>query len=367
MTSNSSVPVKFAQFQPSEPQRFIQIDEDGYFKMEDLRVADIQTGAEWLRALKYDPTTSQVWTHMDDQDVLVEAFDAPLVVLNITKNSGSENSSGWIATMPYGVSENFSLDSLTLDESDRFHGRTERGIPFVFSRSAQALFFNLLDDFDDDSISSDGKTYETHPWLETTTDATREWWSSFYAKGEGPWDLGGPHPSLARLIGTLKLQRLRFLVLGCGRGHDAAWLARAGHIVTAMDYSEDALTEARREYGNVPDLTFVQGDAFNLPTKYDGAFDIIFEHTLYCAIDPEKRNSLVKSWLRALTENGHLFAIFFASEKRKGPPYGGSEFELRARLSKRWRTLYWKRIQDSPLRRLGSEIFVYAQKIPTLR
>ncbi len=350
-------------FTPSEPQRFIQIDEDGYFKMEDLRVADAETGQAWLKSLNYDPRNSRVWTHMDDQDIIVEAFDAPFVVMSISVLE----SGAWQATMPYSHTELFLLETLTLDEWDRFHGNTERGIPFVFSRAAQNMFFNALDGFDDDSIEFDAKTYPVTPWLEATTDSRADWWSSFYQSGEMPWDLDGPHPSLARVVATLKLQRSRILVLGCGRGHDAAWFARAGHIVTGVDFSEEAIEKAKETYAGVVDLTFLKADALDLPVRLTQSFDIIFEHILYCAIDPAKRSELIKTWLKTLTDHGHLLAILFASEKRKGPPYGGSEWELRSRLSKRFRTLYWQRLKDSNAARLGSELFVYSQKLPTLR
>ncbi len=351
------------EFTPSEPQRFIQIDEDGYFKMEDLRVADLGTGNAWLKSLNYDPRNSRVWTNMENQDVIVEAFDAPYVVLSISVLE----SGAWQATMPYSHTEIFSLESLTLDEWDRFHGVTARGVPFVFSRVAQNMFFNSLDAFDDDSIEFDGQTYPVTPWLQTTTDSRADWWSSFYQSGEMPWDLDGPHPSLARFVGTLKLLRSRILVLGCGLGHDAAWFARAGHIVTAVDFSEDAIEKAKATYAGVPDLTFLKADALDFPVRFDQSFDIVFEHTLFCAIEPEKRSDLLKTWLRTLTDHGHLLAIFFASEKRKGPPFGGSEWELRSRLSKRFRTLYWQRLKDSKPARLGTELIVYSQKLPTLR
>jgi SAM-dependent methyltransferase len=363
LTSLQPVPLKSAQFSPSEPQRFIQIDEDGYFKMEDLRVSDPEIGRAWLASVQHDPKEFQVWMHMDQQDVLVEAFDAPYVVLDVKKSAHA-----WIATMPYGHQEKFSLEVLTLDEWDRFHGLTERGIPFVFSRQAQAGFFDLLDGYDDDSIESDGQTYTMKPWLHSTSESEKtEFWSGRYQSKETPWDLNGAHPSLPKMAAAIKLLRSRILILGCGRAHDAAWFARAGHIVTAMDFSAEAVAEAKKLYDDVPDLTIAQGDAFNLPAKYTQNFDVIFDHTMYCAIDPEKRNDLVKSWRRALTENGHLLAIFFCNEKIKGPPYSSSEWELRSRFNKEFRPLYWQRLKDSPEARLGSELFVYSQKLEHLR
>jgi hypothetical protein len=55
-------------------------------------------------------------------------------------------------------------------------------------------------------------------------------------------------------------------------------------------------------------------------------------------------------------------------DKRTGPPFGGSEWELRSRLQshasqKGFRILYWNRLRDSKPERLGQELFVYAQKL----
>ncbi|RYZ76365.1 MAG: methyltransferase domain-containing protein [Proteobacteria bacterium] len=346
-----------------QAHRFVQIDEDGYFKMSEVRVCDVEIGRDWMKNVSFDPKSSTVTAKIDNVETLVEAFDAPYVVLSAEKSAGR-----WIAHMPYGHSENFELKSLSLDEWDRFHGVTERGIPFVFSRSAQAGFFDLVEEYDDDSITDEGIQYEMKPWLESSSNVDTKFWNDSYVEGETPWDTRQEfHPSLPRLVPPLKLMRSRVLVAGCGRGHDAAWFAQQGHIVTAIDYSAEAIKQAKDLYGHIPDLTFVQADAFNLPQNFDKSFDIVFEHTLYCAITPEKRNDLVKAWRRVLVDNGHLMAMMFASEKRRGPPWGGSEWEIRHRLAKTFRVLYWQRLRDSVPKRLGSELFVYSQKLPALR
>ena len=366
MIAAQPAPLKPPIFAPCEPQRYIQVDEEGYLKLDESRVTDERIGREWIASMQHDPAQFLVWMRMENQDVIVEAFDAPYVAAQVIKIELS-----WCVTMPYGHSENFALDTLSLDEWDRFHGRTARGIPFVFSRAAQAAFFEFIDDYDDDSITVDGVTYKLPAWLRATSESEKtQFWTERYQAKETPWDLQGAHPSLPRLAAAIKVQRSRILVLGCGRGHDAAWFARAGHIVTAVDYSDEAIREARALYGTVADLSFYREDVFALPKKFDGAFDIVFDHTLYCAIDPKKRNDLVKSWRRALVETGHLLGLFFCSEKLKGPPYGGSEWELRRRLNKQFRPLYWQRLKDSPLHnlpRLGTELFVYSQKLSNLR
>ena len=354
------------------PQRFIQIDEEGYFKMDQLRVADAEAGRDWLQHLSMDEN-GRAWVGMGKERVLVESFDEPYIALDVEKpppvsvpGKNLEPEKPWGLTMPYGHRESFRLESLTLDEWDRFHGRTERGVPFVFSRSAQARFFDLLDAFDDDSITVGGERIEIRPWLRETTEINEPgWWTDVYVKENAPWDLGAPSRALPTLVPQLKLTRCRVLVLGAGSGNDAAWFAEQGHIVTAIDFSEEAIARAKAKYGHLTNLTFEQRDLFQLPTSMNSSYDLVFEHTLYCAISPNRRPELVKVWRRVLTDHGHLMGVFFAMDKLKGPPYGGSEWEVRARLEKGFRPLYWNRLREANREtRLGIELFVYAQKLP---
>jgi SAM-dependent methyltransferase len=340
--------------------RFIQIDEEGYFKLEDTRVSDTSIGHEWMSKVKIDDRGRPV-TIMDEEEIIIEAFDEPFVAVDVEKGKSER----WTISVPYGHSDTFMLSSLTLDPWDRFHGRTEHGVPFVFSRATQARFFNLCDEFDDDAITVDGRRIETQPWLQENPEANNEaWWTDLYAKNDTRWDLNAPTPALPAIAPRLKLQRSRILVLGAGTGNDAAWFAEQGHLVTAVDFSAEAIARAQAKYAHLPDLKFIQADVFNLPASMNGSFDIIFEHTLYCAISPEKRTDLVKVWRRLLSERGHIMGVFFTMDKPKGPPYGGSEWEIRQRLSKTFRTLYWMRLRNSLPQRLGQELFVYAEKLP---
>ena len=345
--------------QQTEPTRFIQVDEDGYFKMDELRVSDAQAGRDWISSLEMD-NRGRAWVTIEGKKILVEAFDEPFIALDIEK---SDDGSWWIS-VPYGHKEKANLHAFSLDEWDRFHGRTERGVPFVLSRSAQARFFDTVDEYDDESITIGNERIETKAWLGDNPDVNQsEFWTNIYRTEEPRWELNAPAVALATLGPRLKLTRMRVLVPGAGTGNDAAWFAQQGHIVTALDMSEEAIARAKAKYGHLSGLTFQQADIFNLPSSMYSSFDLVFEHTLYCAISPTRRNELVKVWKRVLTENGHLMGVFFTMDKLQGPPYGGSEWEIRARLQKSFRALYWTRVRESIEKRLGHELFVYAQKV----
>ena len=340
------------------PNQFVQIDEEGFAVSREVRISDPQAGQEILKNLKLHQGGTLLST-FGGVPVIIEAFDEPIIAQQIQKD-GTE----WKILANYGIEFPFVLDSLSLDEWDRFHGYTSAKVPFVMSRKAQASFFNMLEGFDDESITADGKTYEVPPYWSSETDVEDEsFWSKIYEREENPgWNLGEPAEALKDMIPRLKISRCRILVLGCGEGHDAALFAAAGHVVTAVDISPVALERAKKLYGHMENLTFLECDLFNLPRNFDAGYDVVFEHTCYCAINPELRQDLVKVWNRVLIPGGHLMGVFFAMEKRQGPPFGGSEWELRQRLKSHYLPIFWGRWQQSVSNRQGKEFFVYAQK-----
>ncbi len=340
------------------PKKFVQIDEEGYFQMDELRVADIEIGRAMMQKLSVDER-GRVRTEIQGEPMFVEAFDEPYVVKSVSKEAET-----WNLQLPYGFSESFDPKTLCLDEWDRFHGRSRRGLPFVFSRAAQNGFFNQVESFDDESVTMDGQVIKTEPWLLDNPDADKEsFWTGIYQNEEPRWELNQPAPALVGILPRLKLQASRILVLGAGSANDAAYLAEQGHFVTAVDISPEAIHRAKSKYGHIANLKFLQADLFQLPSEMNQSFDLIFEHTCYCAIKPSRRNELVRTWRRLLSDNGFILGVFFAIEKRQGPPFGGSEWEVRARLGKGFRSLYWLRWRHSLESRQGMELLVYAQKV----
>jgi SAM-dependent methyltransferase len=351
--------------------KFIQIDEEGYFAQNGVRVTDEDFGAQLLSELYYDNRI--LYTESDDTKVIVEAFDEPIIASNVVK-SGKGN---WSLNLPYGVSAPLDLRELCSDEWDRFHGYTEiknkkgkkNKLPFVLSRAAQAEFFNLVEDFDDDGFTIDESRFEVRPWWPTIYKALRdrEFWSEHYRAWEDDgakpgWDLGGPAAPLKDILPQLKLNRSRIAVVGSGSAHDAAYLAQQGHIVTAIDFSPEAIAHARGLYGNVRDLEFVCQDILVPSRILANRFDIVFEHTFYTAVDPTARALVVDAYKRMLVDKGHLLGIFFVMDKGGAPPFGATEWEIRERLKKSFNFLYWTRWKKSIPRRLGKELVIYAQK-----
>ena len=159
-------------------------------------------------------------------------------------------------------------------------------------------------------------------------------WQRRYEQKDTPWDKGVPAPALVAYLKDNAIAG-RVLVPGCGRGHDARALAQQpGTSVTGLDLSPMAVEDGRKlaaQAGLGGALTFVLGDFFQMPPEMEGAFDWLFEHTCFCAIDPRTRPDYVLSAAWALRPGGKIFAIFYPDPGvETGPPFAVSREELSA-------------------------------------
>jgi SAM-dependent methyltransferase len=124
-------------------------------------------------------------------------------------------------------------------------------------------------------------------------------------------------------------------------GHDAAFLAQQGILTAGFDLSETALARAEEVYP-FSNLQWVKGDLFtDLPHQ---AYDLVWEHTCYCAIDPSQREGYVQSMHQALTPGGQLLGIFLldtGGDPHEGPPFGSSLEEVKWTFEKQFE-LEWE-------------------------
>lgn len=337
--------------------RFIALTENGFLLEGEAKIQDPERAQAVLKSLQIQENKI-VTAQLDGEPVIVEVFDEPYIAHTIR----FENEQWWLETA-YHFRISFELKTLTTDEWDRFHGIAANGIPFVLSAEAQNQLFEAMDEFDDDSITWKGQKIPIAPyWSDHPEINQSKYWSQVYETEPNPgWNLNEPAQALQEMLPRLKLPKSRILVLGCGEGHDAALFAQEGHLVTAVDFSALALEKAKKKYANLK-IDWVEKDVFQLPREWIHKFDLVFEHTCFCAINPVRRNELTQVWSQMLHPQGQLMGIFFTMEKKEGPPYGASEWELRRRLDKKFDFLFWGRWRTSIPRRKGRELFVLARK-----
>jgi len=166
-----------------------------------------------------------------------------------------------------------------------------------------------------------------------------DFWDGLYATGGDGWELGQPAPALVDFVEQTPPPRGRVAVLGCGRGHDARFLATRGYEVVGYDFSSAAVTAARalaRRDG--VKVEFEQRDIFTLGREAAHAFDGVWEYTCYCAIDPARRAEYVDVLRTIVRPGGWFLGCFFPLRAQTaGPPFKVSRTEIQRRLARGFR------------------------------
>lgn len=158
-------------------------------------------------------------------------------------------------------------------------------------------------------------------------------WEERYQTGDMPWEKGEASPGLVDFLAAHpELPRGTVCVPGCGTGHDARVWARAGFDVTGLDIAPTAIRLARQRTAEAGLKAKFELADF-LKQKPSHSFDWVFEHTLFCAIDPGERDEYAAALLRWLKPGGDYLAINYIIPDRNGPPFGTTREELWHRFS----------------------------------
>jgi len=165
-----------------------------------------------------------------------------------------------------------------------------------------------------------------------------EAWNARYRQGTDGWELGKAAPPLQAFLEhhpRAPQPEGAVLVPGCGRGHEAALLARLGFEVIGLDFSSEAIREARRLHGEHAQLRWLQADLFDADALSgagltNGSLSGVLEHTCFCAIDPSQRAHYRSTVDRLLRAEGWLLGLFFCHPRPGGPPFGSDPEQLAA-------------------------------------
>lgn len=180
-------------------------------------------------------------------------------------------------------------------------------------------------------------------------------WDALFAADAGGWELGRPTPPLETWFSQHSPKDRRALVVGCGRGHEARLLARLGARVTALDFAPTAIADARAATDPSLAVDYRLRDLFTLAGE-PPAYDLVVEHTCYCAIDPARRDAYVDSVADALHPGGALVGLFYAHGRPGGPPFTTSRDELAARFARRFDLVHLETPTNSILIRHRQEL-----------
>ena len=160
-------------------------------------------------------------------------------------------------------------------------------------------------------------------------------WEACYQSGETPWDRGSAAPPLLELLearGVGLWLGGPVLVPGCGSGHDVRALADAGVPAHGLDLSPTAVGRART-LSKSDATTYETGDFLDPAWRAGKGFPAIWEHTCFCAIQPEQRGAYAEAAAALLPPGGVLAGVFYLrpydpGENEEGPPFKTSVEEL---------------------------------------
>ncbi len=157
-------------------------------------------------------------------------------------------------------------------------------------------------------------------------------WETRYQTNDMPWEKGEPSPGTVDFLDAHpNLKRGTVLVPGCGTGHDVRAWANAGFEATGFDLAPSAIQIAQQKTSADLKAKFVVGNFLSdAPTQL---FDWIFEHTLFCAIAPERRDEYVVAVTRWLKPDGQYLAVNYLIPDEDGPPFGTTREEQLNRFS----------------------------------
>ena len=191
-------------------------------------------------------------------------------------------------------------------------------------------------------------------------------WENRYQTKDMPWEKGAPSPGLMDFLASHPdLPGETVCVPGCGTGHDVREWSRTGFRAYGYDIAPSAvqISEERTHAARLG-AKFRQADFLRDEPPFQ--FDWLFEHTLFCAIDPSERGLYVGALLRWLKPSGHFLAVNYLIPDQDGPPFGTTRAELWQRFSPHFE-LKAEWVPRSYPNRTGLELMLWWQRRNTAR
>jgi ubiquinone/menaquinone biosynthesis C-methylase UbiE len=153
-------------------------------------------------------------------------------------------------------------------------------------------------------------------------------WAAVYDHDANPL-LGLEGPAVRAAVGDVR--GLAVLDLGCGTGRHALWLAEVGASVTAVDFSEGMLAEARRKPGAAA-VRFLVHDLHRPLPFASGAFDrvvsgLVLEHLRELGVFFAEARRVLRPGGRAVVSAMHPAMFLRGAQARFTDPSSGERVQ----------------------------------------
>lgn len=149
-----------------------------------------------------------------------------------------------------------------------------------------------------------------------------------------PWDRGTPGRYLTEWAADKGLRGAgrSAVVVGCGLGDDAEFIAGLGFQTTAFDISPSAIAAAVRRFPGSA-VRYQVADLLSPPAAWPGTFDLVVESFILQALpDPPRRDAIARLG-GLVAAGGTLIVVARAREPGQavgGPPWALSRAEIDA-------------------------------------
>jgi len=145
------------------------------------------------------------------------------------------------------------------------------------------------------------------------------WFERLYGEAEAgvsvvPWADDLPNPHLVEWAAGMPGDGRRVLVVGCGLGYDAEFLASLGFEVTAFDIAPTAIANAKRAYPGTR-VNYLTADLLDLPASWTGAFDLVVEIYTLQPLYGQTRARALEAVHRPVAPGGTLLIIARATNE----------------------------------------------------
>jgi len=157
------------------------------------------------------------------------------------------------------------------------------------------------------------------------------WFDRLYRAAEAgqavvPWDRRAPHRLLVEWAqGHGVVEGVRALVVGCGLGDDAEYVASLGLETIGFDIAPAAVEGARRRFP-ASDVEYVVADVLDPPARWREAFAFVLESLTVQSLPELLHPGAIRHVTEFLAPGGTLLVI--ATARDEGAPADGPPWPL---------------------------------------
>lgn len=165
---------------------------------------------------------------------------------------------------------------------------------------------------------------------EDRADASLAWFEQVYEAAAArdvrvPWDRGAPHRHLVDWAerAAVNGEGKRAVVVGCGTGDDAEFVAALGFEVTAFDIAPTAIQMAQERFPE-SSVRYQVADLFALPVAWRHAFDLVVENQTAQALPEDMRPGAIAAIGSLVGVSGRLLVLAnraLDGQTISGPPW----------------------------------------------